>query len=92
MLTPELDDADRRFLERVAEDCEELLGGEIRLRDLAVIRDGGTVIRARYALGAQEATTEGRGESLIDAHADLRARLVADRLRLGARTLIRGGR
>jgi hypothetical protein len=56
------------------------------------MRDGATVIRARYALGDQEATTEGRGESLIDAHADLRARLVVDRLRLGAQALIRGSR
>ena len=92
MVTPELDDADRRFMERVADDCEELLGGQIQLRDLSVVRVGTTVIRARYALDSQEATTEGRGENLIEAHADLRARLVVDRLRLGARTLIHGGR
>ena len=84
----ELDDADQRYLERVAEDAEQVLGGGIRLLDLTLSRTSATVIRARYALGAHEWATEGRGESLIDAHADLRMRLVVDRLRLGAEALI----
>ena len=92
MSAPSIDDADERFLEHVAEDCQQLLGRQIRLIDLSVVRDGETVIRAEYALGEQELTSEGRGESLIEAHANLRTRLVVDRLRLGARALIGGAR
>jgi hypothetical protein len=88
MSVPSLDDADRRFLERVAEDCQELLGGQIELRELSISRDDMTVIRARYRLAEEEATTEGRGESLIEAHAGLREQLVVDRIRLGAQALI----
>ena len=88
MSVPSLDDADRRFLERVAEDCRELLGGQIELRELSISREAMTVIRARYALTGAEATTEGRGESLVDAYAGLRERLVIDRIRLGAQALI----
>jgi hypothetical protein len=47
-----------------------------------------TVIRARYRLAKEEAMTEGRGESLIEAHAGLREQLVVDRIRLGAQALI----
>ena len=88
MSVPSLDDADRRFLERVAEDCRELLGGHIELQELSIARDDMTIIRVRYRLAGAEATTEGRGESLIDAHASLRERLVVDRIWLGAQALI----
>lgn len=39
-------------------------------------------LRARYHLGERTFETIGPGESLIDAHRQLRARLVIDRLRL----------
>ena len=41
-----------------------------------------TGLRARYHLGERTFETTAAGESLIDAHRHLRARLVVDRLRL----------
>lgn len=44
--------------------------------------DRRTGLRARYHLGERTMETMAAGESLIDAHRQLRARLVVDRLRL----------
>jgi hypothetical protein len=92
MKMPDGSEAERHYYQRVAEDCEELLGPEIELRALELAGDAGVVLRLRYGLGPAEWTSEGRGETVIAAHADLRDQLVLDRIRLGVRAMVKQGR
>lgn len=82
-------DATARYLERVAEDCELLLGAGIELRSVEL--DDGEVVtlRVHYDLEGQPWTSEGRGTTAIAAHAALRDAVVLDRIRLGVRALYR---
>lgn len=89
MKMPEGSEAERTYFQRVAEDCEQLLGPEIELRALEMTGDADVVLRLRYGLGMAEWTSEGRGETVIAAHAALRERLVLDRIRLGVRALVK---
>jgi hypothetical protein len=84
---PDVSDADRRYFQRVAEDCERLLGPGIELDALDLDENREVVLRMSYRLGAARWTSEGRGETIIAAHADLREQLVLDRIRLGVRAL-----
>lgn len=83
------------YLERVADDIQLILGADIGIDAVEIVDvDPGTgadepggegariALRARYHLGERTFETIGPGESLIDAHRQLRARLVIDRLRL----------
>jgi hypothetical protein len=83
MNVPSSSAAERRYFERVAEDCEGLLGPGIELRSLELDQSSGVVLRLRYALGKADWTTEGRGDTVIEAHAALREKLVLDRIRIG---------
>jgi len=85
-------DAERQYFQRVAEDCEELLGPEIELHGLEHDADTDVVLRLTYRLGPAEWTSEGHGETVVEAHAALRDQLVMDRIRLGVRALYRGSR
>jgi hypothetical protein len=87
MQVPSASAAERRYFERVAEDCEGLLGPEIELRSLEIEDKSGVVLRLKYALGKADWTTEARGETVIEAHAALREKLVIDRIRIGVRAL-----
>ena len=89
MKMPEGSEAERRDFQRVAEDCEQLLGPEIELRALELTRGADVVLRLKYGLGTTEWTSEGEGETVIAAHADLREQLVLDRIRLGVRALVK---
>jgi hypothetical protein len=89
MRMPDVSEADRRYLERVAEDCVQLLGPEIELRGLELDANAEVVLRLRYRLGPADSTSEGHGESVIAAHAALRERLVLDRIRIGFRAMVR---
>src|SRR6476646_2057094 len=89
MQMPDVSDADEGYLCRVVEDCEELLGDGIELRHIEVNTNGEVVLRLSYRLGPADQTTEGRGESIIAAHAALRQQLVIDRIGLGVRALYR---
>lgn len=87
MQVPSASAAQRRYFERVAEDLEGLLGPEIELRSLDMDDTTGVVLRLKYALGEADWTTEARGETVIEAHAALREKLVIDRIRIGVRAL-----
>jgi hypothetical protein len=87
MNVPSASAAERRYFERVAEDCKSLLGPEVELRSLELDEGSGVVLRLRYKLGKAEWTTEGRGDTVIEAHAALRDKLVLDRIRIGVRAL-----
>ena len=82
-LIPSATAAERWYFERVAEDREQLLGPEIELRALELDADRDVVLRLKYRLGK----AEGRGETVIEAHAALRDGLVLDRIRIGVRAL-----
>ncbi|HEY8819483.1 MAG TPA: hypothetical protein VIM25_11785 [Candidatus Limnocylindrales bacterium] len=94
MQMPSVSDAEQHYFERVANDCEQLLGPGIELRELEL--DGNeldanpeVVLRLRYRLGAADWTSEGHGETVVAAHAALREQLVLDRIRVGVRALVR---
>jgi hypothetical protein len=59
------------------------------LRALEVAGGADVVLRLRYGLGTAEWTSEGRGETVIAAHADLRDQLVLDRIRLGVLAMVK---
>ena len=86
---PEVSEADQHYFQRVAEDCEQLLGREIELIGLQLDANTDVVLRLRYRLGPTDWTSEGHGETVIAAHAALRERLVLDRIRLGVRAMVR---
>jgi hypothetical protein len=87
MQMPDGSDAERHYFERMAEDCEQLLGPGVVLARLELDGNGGVVLRLKYRLGRAEWTTEGHGETVVAAHAALREQLVLDRIRLGVRAL-----
>lgn len=89
---PVVSEADQHYLQRVAEDCGQLLGPEIELGGLELDADADVVLRLKYRLGPAEWTSEGHGETVIAAHAALRDQLVFDRIRLGVRALVRQAR
>ncbi len=78
-----MSDAEDRYLAKVIEDCELILGRGIEL--VGFEREDGQEIRlvVRYRLGDTTWVSTGTGDTVIAAHADLRPRLVFDRLRLG---------
>ncbi|HUG30865.1 MAG TPA: hypothetical protein VMQ65_10185 [Candidatus Limnocylindria bacterium] len=83
------DDATTRHLEGVAEDIRGLLGAGVDLQELvAAVEPKAALIHARYQLGEASGESIGRGENLIEAHAQLRAAIVVDRIGLGLRNLI----
>jgi len=89
MLMPDGSEAQQRYYERVARDCEQLLGPGIEMRRLEVATDGDVVLRLTYRLGTADWTSEGQGETLVAAHAALRDHLILDRIRVGIRALVR---
>lgn len=89
MQMPDASDAEQHYFQRVAEDCEQLLGPGIELRELALDANSDVVLRLRYRLGPAEWTSEGHGVTVIAAHAALREQLVLDRIRIGVRAMVR---
>jgi hypothetical protein len=90
MQVPGLTDAEQHYYQLVAQDCAEMLGPEIELRELELDSNGDVVLRLNYRLGRADWTSEGHGETVIAAHAALREQLVLDRIRLGVRALYKG--
>ncbi len=78
-------DAEAGYLEAVVGDCLAILGPDVEVLDVAV--EDRTVppvrLSIRYRLDRWEYETTGTGETVIEAHADLREALVIDRVRLG---------
>jgi hypothetical protein len=95
MDTAILSEADRRYLERIAADCAELLGPGVELDDLDTVDSGPhgeVIIELRYRLGDVAWSSEGRGSTVIEAHGDLRQHLVIDRLRMATAAVFRASR
>lgn len=86
-----LTDADARYLEEIWGDCEECLGPDTELLDLArEPTDDGVRLVVRYRLGNHERESSATGDSLLAAHSQLRSRIVFDRLRFGMSDIIDG--
>ena len=67
-------DAEDRYLAEIVKDCEAVLGPGSSV--LAIERhelDDGVELRARYRIDRWEAETTESGETVVDAHARLRA-------------------
>ena len=81
-------EADARYLAQVGEDCERVLGPGVEV--LEVGRDDAEQVRlvVRYRLAGAVRQSEGCGETVVAAHAELRRRLVIDRLRFGFTALV----
>lgn len=92
MEVSQVSDAEELYLKRVAQDCERVLGPEIELDALELGRNADVVLKLRYRLGRVKRTSEGRGETILAAHADLQERLVLDRIRLATSALYRSRR
>jgi hypothetical protein len=85
-------EADRRYLERIVEDCVQLLGPGVELDDVELGANGEVVIRLHYRLGDVSWSSEGHGSTVVEAHGDLRQHLVLDRLRMATVAVYRAGR
>jgi len=85
-------EAEARYLDRVVEDCADLLGPGVDVDDLDVIEDAGVLLRIRYHLGSVAWTSEGYGPTMTAAHGKLREELVIDRIRMSTTALLRAGR
>ena len=87
-----LTEADRRYLERMVDDCAEMLGPGVDLDGFEVGEvglDSEVVIRLRYRLGTVAWSSEGHGSTVVEAHGDLRRHLVIDRLRMATAAVFR---
>lgn len=82
-----MSEAEDRYLDEISEDCELVLGGGIELLGLERHGDADVRLVARYRLGTTVWESAATGETIVAAHARLRARLLFDRIRLGFTTL-----
>ena len=89
MQVREINDADERYLEEIARDCERVLGAGIEIEQLELDANRDVVLHLRYRLGTKARDSEGRGTDLLTAHAALRERLVEDRIALGFLALVK---
>jgi hypothetical protein len=79
-----MDDAEAIYLAEIARDCEGVLGPGCELQGIEPgVTDRDVRLTATFRLGSRTWVSIGSGSTLVDAHADLRARLVIDRLRAG---------
>ncbi len=75
-------EAEARYLDEVRADCATLLGPGVDLDGPTIVHEGeSTVLHVSYRMGPTRGESEGRGETTVAAHADLRGRLVEDRVR-----------
>jgi hypothetical protein len=82
-------EADDRYLAEIGQDCEQVLGQGVTL--LGLERQdgpGGIQLTARYRLDDWVGESTAFGETVVAAHAALRAQLVVDRVRLGFTILL----
>jgi hypothetical protein len=82
-------EAEARYLEEIADDCERCLGPETMLLGIEwTLGDAGPVLVLQYRLGEHERESRGTGATILAAHEDLRAQILVDRLRYGLADLV----
>ena len=83
-----MDEATDRYLDRIREDLEPLLGpGATGFRITVTEVDDAIALRLGYRLSGVEWTSEATGGSLVEAHSRLRRQVVEDRLAVGFRAI-----
>jgi hypothetical protein len=81
-----ISDAEARYLAEIVDDCARILGPGVEIVDAGrTDLDGpaGVSLFVCYRLSGTERRSEGHGDTVVVAHAELRSRLVIDRLRYG---------
>ena len=87
-----LTEAETRYLAQVREDCEDCLGPYAEMLDLRLEpASEGVRLVASYRLGAREHESAASGETMLAAHANLRAQILVDRIRFGYSELVEHG-
>ena len=85
-------EAEDPYLAEISQDCEEVLGPGITLLGMdREDRDDGVRLVAHYQLKDRVWESAAVGETVVAAHAVLRARLLFDRVRLGFTELVEHG-
>jgi hypothetical protein len=85
----EISDADARYMVDICRDLETCLGPGTELLDLRrEPAESGLRLVVRYRLGEQLRESHAEGETILAAHAELRPRIVVDRLRFGFSDLV----
>ena len=84
-------DADARYLVKVHEDVQRVLGPGVEILGLDWRQEAPVSLTVRYQLAGLKGETVGEGDSVIAAHAELRRRLVVDRVTLGFAALTEPG-
>ena len=90
MPQPTISDAEARYLEEIARDCERVLGHGVEIEPLELETNGEVVLRLRYRLGRMAGLSEGWGIDVLTAHAAMRQRLAEDRIAVGFQALVFG--
>jgi hypothetical protein len=80
-------DADRQYLDRIVEDCAQLLGAGVELGALELETNGETVLRLHYRLGCAFEQTEGSRQVGDRGPCRAQASAGGDRIGLGVRAL-----
>jgi hypothetical protein len=87
-----LNDAEAQYLAVIWVDCEDCLGPGTELLDVRrEIAEEGVRLVARYRLGTHERESAASGETMLDAHSVLRARILFDRMRFGFSDIVEPG-
>ncbi|HEY8636586.1 MAG TPA: hypothetical protein VIL81_04905 [Candidatus Limnocylindrales bacterium] len=73
-----LTDSDLEYVDRILIDCRELVGPFVKFEDLDVEMNDEVALRVAYRIGEARGVTEGRGQDLFDAHANLRSQIARD--------------
>ena len=79
-----MDEAEGRYLTEIADDCRGMLGPGTVL--LGIARDDaeqGVRLTVRFELDDQVWESATVGETIVEAHAHLRQKLLIDRIRIG---------
>jgi hypothetical protein len=89
-----ISDAEARYFAEIVDDCQRILGSGVEVVDVGRSEVGSPAevrLYVRYRLAGTERQSEGRGETVVAAHAELRSRLVVDRLRYGFASFVERG-
>jgi hypothetical protein len=71
-------ESEAHYVDRIRDDCRQLLGPAVEIEDLVAEPGRPVVLRLSYRIKGAVGVSEGRGESLTAAHADLLGKIGSD--------------
>jgi hypothetical protein len=71
-------ESEARYLDRIRDDCRQLLGPKVEIDGLVVETGDPVVLRLTYRINGALGVSEGHGKSLTAAHADLLGKIGSD--------------